>query len=101
MTQVLNLDSLKTTRSVIINGKERAVSGMTVHQFLTADDFEAKLRKATKQRDQVEMLIGQILEFVADTSREELVSLDTNQLKALLSFIRGDDAKPEGKKSGE
>ena len=100
MTQVLNLDSLKTTRSVIINGKERTVSGMTVHQFLTADDFETKLRAAT-QRDQIEMLIGQILEFVADTSREELVSLDTNQLKALLSFIRGDDAKPEGKKSGE
>jgi hypothetical protein len=100
MTQVLNLDSLKTTRSVIINGKERTVSGMTVHQFLTADDFEAKLRGAT-QRDQVELLIGQVLEFVADASREELVSLDTNQLKALLSFIRGDDAKPEGQKSGE
>jgi hypothetical protein len=100
MAQVLNLDTLKTTRGVIINGKERAVSSMTVHQFLTADDFEAKLKEAGN-REKVGLLIDQILEFIADTTREELEALDLSQLTALLAFIRGDDQAPEGQKPGE
>lgn len=92
MTDILNLDELKITRTVTLKGKARTLRSMTVEQFIDAKDFNAKLEAADGMQ-QVSLLVDHILEFMDDTTRGELLKLELAQLRMLLAFVRGSDAK--------
>lgn len=90
MTDILNLDALKVTRLVVLDGRERTLRSMTVEQFIEADDFDARLANATG-KEKLTLLIGKLLEFLDGTTHADLLKLDMTQLMALLAFARGSD----------
>lgn len=93
MTSVLNLDSLRVVRHVILNGNSRALRAMSVQQFIDAESFDKSFAAAETVSERGHMLVSKVLEFIEDTSPQELLSLDMSQLMALLAYIRGEDVK--------
>jgi hypothetical protein len=90
MTKILDLDALKTEKTVRFGGKDRSVRGMTVDEFLSSAAFDEDFKKAD-QRAQINMLVDQLSKFISDTTKEELGKLEIPQLSALLNYVRGMD----------
>lgn len=93
-TNILNLDDLRVTKTIVLNKKERELRSMTVGEFIDASDFEEKVRQADGP-EQVKLLIDRVVDFIADTEKDELMGLSLEQLFALLAFIRGTDMEEE------
>lgn len=93
-TTFLNLDKLRTERTVILNGKERALRTMTVKQFMESFDAEKQYKDADEKK-RFEILVAEIPKFMSDTTTEELGDLELVQLNALFAFIRGTDSQPQ------
>ena len=91
---VLNLDVLRINRTVILGGRERVLRSMSVDQFIQAEAVQAKI-DAAEGNDRFVILMDVILEYIEDTTREELGRLDLGQLMALLAFVRGSDLSDE------
>lgn len=88
MSKLLNLDAIASSKNVILNGATRIVKGMTVNQFLTAGDWDARYSEADAVK-RVEMIIDLVADFLPDTPREDLLTLSLDQLGALMNFVRG------------
>lgn len=87
---VLNLDEMAITRTVILKGKERKLRSMTVGEFIDNADLDDTL-KSKSAKEQIKVLIVEIVKYMEDTSEDELKGLELTQLTGLLSFIRGSD----------
>ena len=88
---ILNLDELVIEKTVVLNGKKRRLSSMTVQQFIESAGIDEKLKEAD-EKGRMLILVEQIVQFMADTTVEELTALQMPQLFALLAFVRGTDA---------
>lgn len=89
---ILNLDDLVIDREVIMAGKKRKLNSMTVEQFIKSEGLDKRIEGAS-QGEQINILVEQIVEFMENTTVEELRKLTVVQLFALLAFIRGSDAE--------
>lgn len=100
---ILNLDSLKVIRKVILNGKERSLRSMTVGEFIDAAGVEEALQ-GKSGTEQITALVEQLMKYMDDTTEDELKGMEIEQLLALMQFVRGTDVaangQPQGKKKG-
>jgi len=93
--KMLDLDSFVTEKSLKLFSKERKVRSMTVGDFVNSAGYEEKFLAEKDPKARVQMLCERIIEFVEDTTIEELMLIEQAQLFTILSFIRGDDVKDE------
>lgn len=92
-TNILDLDSFITQKVIKLKGKERALRSMTVGDFINAKTFDEKMAAANGDTaGQIDMLVDRILEYLGDTTKDELLALDQSQLFAIFAFVRGDEA---------
>ena len=89
MTEILNLDTLRATRSIVLNGRTRVVRSMTVAEFIAAADFDVQF-EAADVIGKINLLIDVITRH-ADIARDELMALDLGQLMALMQVVRGQE----------
>lgn len=87
---ILNLDEFVTEKYIKLKDKDRRVRGVTVAEFINTTNFENSLEKKSPS-EQTKLLIARILDFVEDTTEQELKELEVDQLMALLAFIRGEN----------
>ncbi len=95
MTKTLNLDKLasKETRELVLFGDTYQVREMSVESFIETTRVAEKLEKETSFAKQVETTIDLIKRSIPDVSRETLMQMSIEQLRAVSAFIRG--ATPE------
>lgn len=87
---MLNLDDFVTEKFIMLYGKERRVKAMTVSQFISVSKLEETIEEEDSA-SQMKLLIDRILEFLDDTTEEDLQKMEIDQLMALLAFIRGEN----------
>lgn len=106
--KILNIDSLvkKEPRELVIFGKSYEVKGLDVGGFLATTLAAEELANEKSLVKQVEATIDMIQRAVPTIERKELHKLDLEQLRNVVSFVRGDEvegakttAKPEGAKT--
>ncbi len=92
--KVLNLDALvekKEKRSVRIGGKDYAVEDMTVENYIQTTLAAEKLDESSSDVDQMNATIDLIVRCVPTIDRGLLAKLQLDQLRALVTFVRGGD----------
>jgi len=93
MTKVLNLDNLADgERELVIKNKSYKVKGMTVENFIATTKAAEKLTETSSFSEQIEATIATIQRSVPDIEKETLMDLSLEQLRAVVDFVRGEDA---------
>lgn len=89
-TKLLNIDKVapKQERKIILNDKEYAVKDMTVEMFLELAEFEKKNAQTENLADTVRLMIEFTKKFVPDLEEEVLYAATSEQLAAIVNFIR-------------
>ena len=93
MTKVLNLDELTTaeTRELVIGGKTYAIKEMSVEDFIETTRVAEMLESEPSFAKQMEATVRLLKRSIPDLPEAMLKAMSVEQLKALTSFVRGED----------
>lgn len=113
MTKIVNLDQLETKRDkvVILKGVEHVMTTLTVKDYIQQLKASAEIEKLTSTEDAtpetadriVELTIDALAKLFPSISRDELESLNMDQLNAIRGLAEDytADEAPEGEPTGE
>lgn len=88
---LINLDNLRTVRTVILNGVERKLRTMKVKEFINGGQWDERLENEKRPGARAQIICEMILPFMSNTELDELLDLEIDVLAHLMNFIRGTD----------
>ena len=93
MTKILNLNTLsaKESREVQIGEVVYAIKEMSVEDFIETTRVAEEMEKETSYGKQLKATVSLIKRAIPDAPEKTLYALSLEQLRALTSFIRGED----------
>jgi GTPase Era involved in 16S rRNA processing len=113
MTKVINLDDLETRKDkvVILKGVEHVMKTLTVKDYVQQLKKQAEIEKLTTADTQtvetadrlIELTVDALAEVFPTIPRDQLESLNMEQLNAMRSLAEGyaEEDAPEGEPTGE
>ena len=93
--KVLNLDRLvtKNQRELVLGGVAHVINDMTVENFIETTKAAEKIESAG-MAEQIAATVEMVLRSVPTLKDSELKGMSLDNLRTIVSFVRGDDDVP-------
>jgi hypothetical protein len=93
--KVLNLDKLavKSQRELVLGGVAHVINDMTVENFIETTKAAEKIADAG-MAEQISATIEMVLRSVPTLTNADLQGMSLENLRTIVSFVRGDDDVP-------